>query len=333
MSNSNHCIAHTLSPEIRRVEAGHLQELDPSPTEIVGDSAAISGLRTRLLRLGPYFRTVLLRGEAGTGKELVARTLHGYSSHAKGPFVIFNCALQAGRTDPADEAVKNIHSLLRSGHRGTVYLKKVCKMTFAAQTDLLAVLQARERVQGRNILVHGLEAKIIASTTEDLRVLAAAGRFHEELYDRICAVEIELPPLRQQVSDIPVLAEHFLDRYGAAYGRHIKEMSSQALSQLVSHAWPGNVEELRHILQRAVMECRSGRIEVEHLHIAAAAPESCEAIVPARLQQVIEQHVFQVLRGCAGNKVKAAEVLGISRSTLYRMLDSGLRGDRQIGSL
>ncbi len=177
-------------------------------------------LRQQLRRLGPHFRTVLLRGETGTGKELVARTLHSYSSHAAGPFVIYNSALQAehgvastasGANFPVAE--EDIAGLMKRAHRGTVFLDQIGEMSAASQADVLAVLQRTERQRRRPIVVHGLEARIIATTSSDLRVLAASGRFREELYYRMATVEIELPPLRDRAEDIPLLAGYFIDRY------------------------------------------------------------------------------------------------------------------------
>jgi DNA-binding NtrC family response regulator len=301
--------------------------------EILGESAVMQRLRTQLRRLGPHFRTVLLRGETGTGKELVARALHSYSSHAGGPFVIYNSALQAelgvastasGANFPVAE--EDTAGLMMRAHRGTVFLDQIGEMSAAAQADILAALQRTERQRRRPIIVHGLEARIIATTSSDLRVLVASGRFREELYYRMATVEIELPPLRERAEDIPLLAQYFLDHYVYRFGRHIQGLTTEAVEQMQAYRWPGNVRELKNVIRRAVIESDSGWIEAEHMPVPTEIPEP-EVLVAqsstGRLQEVVEQHVFQVLRECAGNKVRAAEMLGISRSTLYRMLEGG----------
>jgi DNA-binding NtrC family response regulator len=295
--------------------------------EILGTSDGMTRLRTQIRRLGPYYRTVLLRGERGTGKHLVARALHGSSAHSEGPFVLWRSRLKS-KTSVED----NIATALRAAHRGTLYLSQIEAMSEAAQAELLAALMSRQRLRCGPIVVHGLEARIIAATTEDLRVLTATGRFRTDLYSRLTTVEMEMPPLRERVEDIPLLAQEFVDRYAGIAGKALDNLPEEYLAQLQAHGWPGNVRELKELMRRVVEESAGGRIEAEIVRSAEqlevrGAPEFNGL---TRLQEVVEQHVFQVLKECAGNKVKAAEVLGISRSTLYRMLDAGLQGDKLV---
>ncbi len=296
--------------------------------DILGASDAMERLRTQVRRLGPYYRTVLLHGEHGTGKHLVAQALHRYSAHSEGPFILWKSRLKS-QTSVEDDIVTS----LRAAHRGTLYLSQIEAMSGAAQADLLAALMSRERLRRGPIVVHGLEARIIAATTEDLRVLSAAGRFRTELYNRLATVEIVIPSLRERVEDIPPLAQEFVDRYAAIAGKDLDDLPQDYLDQLQAHRWPGNVLELKELMRRVVDESAGGRVAAESVAPASnTVPSSVvETSGLSRLHEVVEQHVFQVLKECAGNKVKAAEVLGISRSTLYRMLDAGIQGDKLVG--
>jgi len=296
--------------------------------EIIGTSDAMARLRTQVRRLGPYYRTVLLRGENGTGKHLVAQALHQYSAHSEGPFVLWKSRLKS-QTRVEDDIVTS----LRAAHRGTLYLSQIETMSGAAQADLLDALMSRERLRRGPIVVHGLEARIIAATTEDLRVLTSAGRFRTELYSRLGTVEMVMPPLRERVEDISPLAQEFVDRYAAIAGKDLDDLPQDYLDQLQAHRWPGNVLELKELMRRVVEESAGGIVSAESVTPASDVTSSpvAETGGLTRLHEVVEQHVFQVLKECAGNKVKAAEVLGISRSTLYRMLDAGINGDKLAG--
>jgi DNA-binding NtrC family response regulator len=325
MSTPNPSIVSPLSPPMYGAFGAQRHILDtasPAVREMVGESDAMCRLRTQIQRLGPHFRTVLLRGESGTGKELAARSLHGYSTHADGPFSVFRCAMGDVSLSDRTCAEERMAGALREAHRGTLYLDKIGRLSVPEQAGLLDALRRRDRRRGP-ILVHGLEARIIASTGEDLRVHVATGRFHEELYQRLSTVEIELPPLRDRLEDLRALSEHFVRRFAAEYGKRLLRISPETLEGMSHHHWPGNVDELKLRIRSALLEGAGDRIEAAQVQSLSTAAAPSEA-APSRLQDVVEQHVFQVLKDCAGNKLKAAEMLGISRSTLYRMLDAGM---------
>ena len=305
----------------------------PRDGEMVGSGAAMRRLRTQLQRIGPYYRSVLLTGETGSGKETAARVLHAYSPCAEGPFVSCNAAVATGALIGRQGGARltpicgdDTDCLLSAAQGGTLYLAGICEMTLEAQGELLRVLQRAEWAQrgagrGRPL------TRMIASTSRDLRVLAAAGRFRQELYNRVAMLEIGVPAMRERVEDIPELAGHFLKRFAAQYGREAERLSDDAMERLRGHRWPGNLREFENVIRGAVVRSEGGVIEPQDLSSLDETWNSPGRALPAcgtaNLQEVVERHVLQVLEECGGNKVRAAEVLGISRSTLYRMIDAG----------
>ena len=159
----------------------------------------------------------------------------------------------------------------------------------------------------------------------------STGRFSQELYQRLATVDITLAPLRERIEDLPELARYFLERFAAHYGRAVREIAAEAMERMQKHPWPGNMSELESVLRNSVLRCEQEVLEPHHLPLFASesGPEepSAGAAKSVRLQDVIEQHVLRVLKDCGGNKLRASELLGISRSTLYRMLDSGVSAE------
>jgi DNA-binding NtrC family response regulator len=300
--------------------------------EIVGCSAEMRRLRLQVRRIGPHFRTVLVHGEAGTGKEQVARALHGMSHAADGPFVVCHgAALEeavAGRlkendwgAGPADAIV----CLTRMAQRGTLFLDGIHEMPLQTQLRLVRLLRRHDSTQN-HLETRRLDLRMIAATSENLKILASTGRFQQELYQRFAMVEITLPPLRARRDDIPDLTKYFMSHLAPLYRTKVPAVSDQAMEQMQRYSWPGNVRELKGVVRSSLSRVEGDVLESHHL--PALAEESTPAPVTdgtaecTRLQDVIEQHVLRVLKGCGGNKVRAAEMLGISRSTLYRMLDA-----------
>jgi len=299
-------------------------------TILLGDSVAIRRLRSQIQRIAPYFRTALIRGEIGAGKQLVARAIHSLSPGADGPFVSCEVSALAHALTPstAQQSCGGVTpvgaALLESAQGGTLYLGEIGELPFPLQGPLLRFLRSFAERRGET---RRWELRIIAATHRDLRTMSAIGQFHHELYARLSAVEIFVPPLRQRVEDIPMLAAWLLRRLAEQTGERAKMLAEATLGQLQDRVWPNNLRELERVVAQAAALAEGPVIEARHLlalvepersHIAAAAsPQKIE-----RLQDVIQQHVLEVLTRCAGNKLRAAELLGISRSTLYRMLES-----------
>jgi DNA-binding NtrC family response regulator len=251
-----------------------------------GDSPAVTRLRTQVARIAPHFRIALLAGEPGTGKHTIAQRLHHGSRGAAHPFHAFPASDFADRI-PAHHPA------------GTIYLRGLQSLNSAAQTALLASLRSLHR-----------DTRIILSSEGDLKGMVAAGRMHPDLYNFVGMLEIRVPPLRERTDDLPLLA--------AAMLRHASKDSfftPSALARLTRYGWPGNLHELHRRCQNLPA---SGPLEASNLHwLDDPTPNPAP---PLRLDEVIHRHVKDVLENCSGNKLKAADLLGISRSTLYRML-------------
>lgn len=273
---------------------------------MVGESAAMQRLRSQLRRIGPYFRTALIRGEAGTGKQLAARMLHGWSPAASAPFTLWD-----GTDARTLDAVP---------HRGSVFVDEVGELPMVAQGALLRLLQRLERARGQ-----GEPTRVITSTRHDLRILATTGRFRQDLYYRIATIEVTVPPLRERLEDIPALVQHFATTFRRNGSDGLTRITDEAMEWLEGQLWPGNVRELESALRAAAVAASGDKVEARHIAGVVAGSPTPEHHGPKaliKLQDVVDQHVLRVLERCEGNKLRAAELLGISRSTLYRMLEA-----------
>jgi DNA-binding NtrC family response regulator len=282
-------------------------------------------LRLQIRRIGPHFRTVVIGGETGSGKELAARALHATSAGASGPFVVCHSATLGDQAIESADAGYRIAELMKMAHRGSLFFDGIDEMPLEAQGRLLRVLRRNEWAQDGFAAPAKMDLRMIASASQDLRVLVSAGRFRQELYHRMATLTIDLPPLRERAEDIAELAMCFLGRFARMYGKCVGQISEGALERLRSHTWPGNVREMESVLRNAVLLSEGSVLDAQTLppfvEADASAPCFAEAHNAGRLQDVVEHHVLHVLKSCSGNKLRAAEVLGISRSTLYRMLE------------
>jgi DNA-binding NtrC family response regulator len=285
---------------------------------IIGSSAAMKHLRLQVQRIGPHFRTVLISGEAGTEKELVARALHGLSPTVEGPLV-------TGHAAKLEEALAECEARTTATFRATLFLDAVNELPLEMQDRLLPWLKKYESAQKLDGS-RRTDSRLIASTSEDLRVLVSTGRFRQEVYRRLAEVEIVVPPLRERMEDLPELASCFLGRIALQHGRVIHEIADEATERMQGYDWLGNTDELESVLREGVLKCAGAVLECRHLPVLGGPRDQERSTAGAggsvRLQDVVDRHVLRVLKDCGGNKLRAAEVLGISRSTLYRMLDA-----------
>jgi DNA-binding NtrC family response regulator len=313
-----------------------------------------------IARLGPYKATVLVYGESGTGKELVARALHTLGPVPKGPFVTFNCSnlletlaesqlfghVRGAFTDAREDSL----GYFRSANGGTLFLDEIGELPIQLQPKLLRAVEAHEVQPVGSAQSYKVDIRLIAATNRDLRAMVNSGTFRANLYYRLNATAITIPPLRERHEATGALAAHFVTSYNQLFGKHIRYIGRWALDALQSYAWPGNVREFSHAIQSAVMLTDNDRIDLHALpdqvvhgtgnsswpatppsdvdtaRIAPtpeiALPRSQGEGEPASLllDEVIKRTLVRSLEETDGNRRRAADLLGISRSTLYRML-------------
>jgi len=305
------------------------REHDQADVDIlVGRDPAMVGVFKLVGQVAAGRTNVVIRGESGTGKELVARAIHETSPYASEPFVAVNCTALPGTLLESElfGHVKGAFTGAATDHRGrfalagcgTIFLDEIGDTSLDFQAKLLRVLQEHEFYPVGAERPERMEARVIAATHRNLEALIEAATFREDLYYRLRVVEIEVPPLRDRPGDIPLLAKHFLDKLGTAIARPVPVLTPEALQLLATHTWPGNVRELENCLTRAVLLASGGVVREEHLGLGRAVADPGEL---GTLHSMEQEHVADVLRATRGYKTRAAEVLGVSRPRLDRLIE------------
>ncbi len=331
---------------------------------IVVQSVEMRKVLNTIARLGPYKATVLIYGESGTGKELVARALHVLGPVPKGPFVTFNCSnlveslaesqlfghVRGAFTDAREDSL----GYFRSANSGTLFLDEIGELPLRLQPKLLRAVEMHEVQPVGSAQSYKVDLRLIAATNRDLRTMVKAGQFRDDLYYRMSATAIMIPPLRQRRDGIGALTVHFIKHYNRLFGKGIRFISHAAVLMLTAYDWPGNVREFSHAIQSAVMLTDNEFLDIAALpeHIvhtvgAESLPGSPSTISPPAtlvaptapsepqspllLDEVIKMTLMRSLEETEGNRRRAADLLGVSRSTLYRMLARYGLGDAGTG--
>ena len=304
------------------------------PSEhFVGQSSKIRELLQMVSRVADTDSTVLIRGESGVGKELVARAVHRHSRRARQPFVVVDCAslhenlLQSelfGHEKGAyTGAIRLKHGLFEVADRGTIFLDEIAEITPPLQVKLLRVLESGtfRRVGGTADIK--VDVRMVAATNRSLETMMKEGHFREDLYYRLNVFSLNIPPLRERRDDIPLLVEHFV-RNSSIVPKRTVRISPPAMEVLRTYTWPGNVRELENVIERALILCDSGLIEAEHLPLGvrlepSLRPDDNNGELTT-LEEVERRYIKRVLDECKGHRQKAAKILGISERNLYRKL-------------
>jgi DNA-binding NtrC family response regulator len=300
---------------------------------IIGRSPLMLELFATLRRVGPHFQTVLVTGETGTGKELVARALHRLSPVHSRPFVVCNCSAIVQTLLESElfghvrgaftGATQDKMGVFEHANGGVVFLDEIGELPVEAQAKLLRVLQNHEVQRVGSPVPKKVDVRIVAATNRHLRSMVQRGQFREDLYYRIAMVELKLPCLADRKEDLPLLQRHFVSRYSAEYKKEIRGITRRAQICLARHGWPGNVRELENAIGTACMMTEGNVIDVLDLpESVRVQSDDGNSRQPGLLSfnELQSRHLLYVLDEVDGNKARAAEILGVSRTTIYEML-------------
>jgi DNA-binding NtrC family response regulator len=303
------------------------EEEDLPETEMIGSSPAMVEIYKTVSRAAPTDASVIVEGETGTGKELVARMIHRFSRRASQPFVPVDCSsiapslleseLFGAMRGAFTGADRDRVGVFEAAHRGTVFLDEIGEIEMNFQLALLRFLEGHEIRPVGASRSKEVDVRVIAATNRDLQRLVDEKKFREDLWYRLNTVRIVLPPLRERRSDIPLLARFYINKYNGLYNRDVKLMDS-GVKALQDYTWPGNVRQLQHVMERLTI--LADRVDLDSVHDALTSGESRERPVET-LADAEEDQIRRVLAATGGNKSKAAQILGIERKTLYRKLE------------
>ena len=312
-----------------RLEAANRALRDDAETPLIADAPAMRPVLELIERVGPSPASVLITGENGTGKGLVARLLHRVSPRANGPMVTVNVGglpetvfeselfghVRGAFTDAKTDRIGRFEM----AEGGTLFLDEIGNLPMAQQARLLRVVETGEFERVGSSRTRRGDVRLVSATNADLETEVREGRFRKDLLFRLRTVEIPMPPLRDRREDVPGLAAHFLVRHARRYGRDISGFEPEALSALQRHSWPGNVRELDHAVERAVLMARGERVAAADLGLGG--PEPGDSLESMSLEEAERVLVRKALVRHEGNVTRAAEDLGLSRSALYRRLE------------
>jgi transcriptional regulator with PAS, ATPase and Fis domain len=303
---------------------------------IVGKSPAMLEVFDFARKAARHYTNVLLIGATGTGKELVARAIHQISPVSQQKLAVCNCSalvdtllesqlfghMRGSFTGATDTRL----GLFEFANNGTVFLDEVGETSLPMQAKLLRVIQNREIQRVGSPEVRQINVRLIAATNRDLRAEVLAGRFREDLYYRLSSIQIRIPPLTERLEDIPLLVQFFLKKYNEAYGKTISGLTRRAQAMLLQHSWAGNVRELENVISSACITAGGDFIDLADLPegLQHRGPRTAEGDEwrPLSLGEMRKIHIQRVLNICQGNRLRAAQVLGIGRTSLYRYLKS-----------
>ena len=329
-------VKNALQQRKLELELERFKEGDEEKLKIIGDSVPMKALRQQLSLMAATNGRVLIYGESGTGKELVAQAIHKFSPRASEAFVEVNCAaipedlieseLFGHRKGSFPGAVEDKIGKLQKANAGTLFLDEVGDMSLKTQAKVLRSLdEHRFEPIGAEASIQ-VDVRVVAATNKNLEEEIESGNFREDLFYRLNVVPFYVPPLRERIEDVPLLARHFLKEFTTAYGRKPKELTPEAYQVLQEYQWPGNVRELRNLMERIVIMNPQVRVDARHIPLnlskrgaAERQPERFESLHEVRAAAE-RDYILKKLEEARGNVTKTAELLGLERSNLYRKM-------------
>lgn len=337
LDHLNKIVKNALQGKILAEQNRELQEKllkSKAPDEMIGNSESLNRVRQMISKAAPARASVLITGESGVGKELVARAVHENSERAGGPFIVVHCAALSeslieselfGYEKGAFTGAENMHKgRFELADKGTVFLDEIGEINLATQVKLLRVLQEHtfERVGGEKPVE--VDVRVVAATNRNLEEEVKAGRFREDLFYRLNVVRIEMPALRERMDDIPLLMHSFLREFNIENKKNIKGFDKASKSAMIKYSWPGNIRELKNAVESAVVMCTGDEIKLEDLprSLRSQTEEKVISIPIGITMDEAEKIIIQEnLAANKGNKSRTADILGIGRKTLHRKLE------------
>jgi len=298
---------------------------------VVGRNPRMLEIFNYLRRVAPYYKTLTVMGETGSGKEEVAKALHAVSPAAKEPFVVCNCGalvetlieseLFGHKKGSFTGAIADSAGIFEAAGQGTVFLDEIGDLPLSFQPHLLRVLQNGDFKRVGSSVTLKARCKVITATNRDLAKEVREGRFREDLFFRLTPLTVEVPPLRTRKDDIPLLCRFMLNRFHGRTGKKIFGIATGAQAALMGYDWPGNVRELENVIENMAIMVNDGFIRLEDLPEEIRQSRQREVFMPKTLGDVVKGHIMATLRLCEGNRTNAAKTLGISRRALFRKME------------
>jgi DNA-binding NtrC family response regulator len=300
---------------------------------IVSRSPLMLDVFTKIRRVAPHFRTALVTGPTGTGKELVAKALHHLSPASTDRFVVCNCSALVESLVESElfgyvkgaftGAIHDKPGLFESADGGTILLDEIGELSPGAQAKLLRVLQDHQVRRVGSSVSRGVDLRVVAATNRDLRAMVREGEFREDLYYRLAVVEIALPALSNRREDLPLLERHFVRKFATEYKKPIAGLTRRAQGRMATYPWPGNIRELESVIGNACMMSDGRFLDISDLPDRIRDQSSDQSLtddVLFSLEELQKRHLMRVLERVGGNKARAAEILGVGRATIYQLL-------------